>query len=261
MFSLRLRVWAPRRSAGLSDQRGDLAHHAGDRRHPVGSRCHRLDGGADLVEALGSGVTSTIGVVQAGGTAWFVPAQVCRDLNEKSSRFRRAASLAAELQALEARQSTLCRSYHLMPVRLSRWLLEMRDKSGADGDRLKLTHEFMAAMLGVQRTTVSTVAHDMQAKGLIRYSRGLIEINDADRLEAQACTCRAEVRNHIAASSRLSQIAAKAIEPNGAVLVRTLCRGLGHDHIRQHVRERQEGRRSALHRKWLGRAPHRLVEG
>jgi hypothetical protein len=55
---------------------------------------------------------------------------------------------------------------------------------------MPLTQEFMGAMLGVQRTTVTAMAVQLQKAGLIRYSRGKVEITDAAGLDQRACECR-----------------------------------------------------------------------
>jgi Mn-dependent DtxR family transcriptional regulator len=56
---------------------------------------------------------------------------------------------------------------------------------------MPLTQEFVGAMLGVQRTTVTAFAGQLQKAGLIRYQRGRVEITDVEGLEARACECRA----------------------------------------------------------------------
>ncbi|MDB5438319.1 MAG: transcriptional regulator, Crp/Fnr family [Caulobacteraceae bacterium] len=153
------------------------------------------EGAAGLTEALGSGEAATRGVVQANGTAWYVSAGRCRALHEESSGFRRAAALAAEFQAVETRQSVLCRSHHSTQARLARWLLEMADRSKAEKRVLTLTQESLALMLGVQRTTVTMVAHQLKAAGLIRYARGTIELRDEAALEIMACECRSALQS------------------------------------------------------------------
>ncbi len=60
-----------------------------------------------------------------------------------------------------------CNALHGVEARFCRWLLSCRDR--IDGDTINLTQEFLADMLGVQRTTVTAVAGSLQAKGLIRY--------------------------------------------------------------------------------------------
>jgi Mn-dependent DtxR family transcriptional regulator len=57
-----------------------------------------------------------------------------------------------------------------------------------------LTQEFLSEMLGVRRSSVGDVARKLQSAGLIRYSRGVIEIVDRRGLEATACGCYETVR-------------------------------------------------------------------
>ena len=63
----------------------------------------------------------------------------------------------------------------------------MHDLSGED--RLHLTQDFLSQMIGVQRNSVSAVAHKLQQAGIIRYSRGHIEIIDLDALSEVSCEC------------------------------------------------------------------------
>jgi hypothetical protein len=77
---------------------------------------------------------------------------------------------------------------------LSRWLLRARDLSGSDN--LSLTQEFLAQMLGVERSSMSLVANTLQQAGLIRYRRGHIEIANLDGLKEVSCECYAAVKAH-----------------------------------------------------------------
>ena len=63
-----------------------------------------------------------------------------------------------------------------------------------DQDTLPLTHEFLAEMLGVQRSTVSLVTHSLQNAGLITQSRGAITVTDRSGLEDAACACYGIIR-------------------------------------------------------------------
>ena len=63
----------------------------------------------------------------------------------------------------------------------------MCERSG--NTHLALTQEFLAYMLGVQRTSIGKIAHAMKRDGIIRYRRGKIEIIDFERLKASACEC------------------------------------------------------------------------
>jgi Mn-dependent DtxR family transcriptional regulator len=49
-------------------------------------------------------------------------------------------------------------------------------------------------MLGVQRTSVTTVARTLQEAGMIKYSRGKIEILDVDGLREGVCECYETVK-------------------------------------------------------------------
>jgi Mn-dependent DtxR family transcriptional regulator len=69
-----------------------------------------------------------------------------------------------------------------------------RDLSGSD--TLNFTQEFLAEMLGVRRTSVTFNAHTLQQAGLIKYSRGKIQILDVDGLHEGACECYQTVKSH-----------------------------------------------------------------
>ena len=92
-------------------------------------------------------------------------------------------------------QSAACNAMHGLEARLARWLLHARDRYGHD--RLPLTQEFLSQMLGVRRTTVSLAAHTLQQAGLVKYSRGKIELLDRAALEAISCECYSTVRRNI----------------------------------------------------------------
>ncbi len=136
-----------------------------------------LDGGISLAEAI----------VVLPGTAAILNIADFRAAAERSAALR--ALIARHEQALfaQALQSVACNASHTVEARLSRWLLRVRDLS--DSETLPLTQEFLAQMIGVQRNAVSIVAHALQQAGMIRYSRGHIEIKDAGRLAETACEC------------------------------------------------------------------------
>jgi CRP-like cAMP-binding protein len=92
----------------------------------------------------------------------------------------------------QAIQIAVCSRYHVLEARLARSLLVTRDRLRSD--KFHLTHEFLAHALGVRRVGVTKAASALQQQGLIIYSRGNIEILDAQRLAAAACTCYEIVR-------------------------------------------------------------------
>lgn len=91
-------------------------------------------------------------------------------------------------------QTAACNGAHLVEQRCARWLLMTHDR--VDGDRMPLTHEFLAFMLGIRRAGVTTVMRALQDSGIIRYTRGQVEIVDRANLEKASCECYEVVRAH-----------------------------------------------------------------
>jgi len=86
-----------------------------------------------------------------------------------------------------------CNAHHAVDERCARWLLTMHDR--LDGQDFQLSHEFLAAMLGVRRQSVSVIAGSFRAAGLIRYVHGRITVLDRKGLEAAACDCYPVIRD------------------------------------------------------------------
>jgi CRP-like cAMP-binding protein len=80
-----------------------------------------------------------------------------------------------------------CNGLHSVRERCCRWLLVAHDNAGSDG--FPLTHETLAALLGVQRAGVSNVAHSLRHAGLIDYRHGSVTIENRSGLEREACGC------------------------------------------------------------------------
>ncbi len=87
----------------------------------------------------------------------------------------------------ELEQSVACNALHRAEQRFAKWLLRCHDR--IEGDQLFLTQEFLASMLGSQRTTVNEAAQQLQRAGAIRYSRGRVMILDRVALERASCEC------------------------------------------------------------------------
>ena len=114
------------------------------------------------------------------------------------SRFGRFHDLvlrSVQAQLVQASQSAGCNAHHHLSQRLARWLLLCSDRS--ESSVLPLTHEYLADMLGTNRSTVSVAAESLQREGLIQYSRGKVSILDRPGLEGQACECYRVVRDHL----------------------------------------------------------------
>jgi CRP-like cAMP-binding protein len=153
------------------------------------------EGAVGSLSGLGPRRSHTRAVVQVPGTASRIPAVRFRESAEESEAVRNIIVRYGEMLLIQVQQTAACNALHAVEARLSRWLLQARDR--LESNSINLTHEFLSQMLGVRRTTVTVVAHMLQEAGLIRYHRGLIEIVDRPGLEARACECYEAIRRQI----------------------------------------------------------------
>ncbi|WP_407167959.1 Crp/Fnr family transcriptional regulator [Bradyrhizobium sp. ORS 111] len=155
-----------------------------------------VDGVVGASAALYSRSPLTDAIVVVPGTASVLRAEDFRAAVERSTAFRALVALYEQALMAQAQQSVACNVSHAVEARLSRWLLRARDLCGSEA--LPLTQELLAQMIGVRRNAVSIVAHGFQQAGILRYSRGHIEITDVDALQKAACECYATVKAYAA---------------------------------------------------------------
>ena len=145
------------------------------------------EGALGLMAAVAPRQSLSRAIVQAPGSALRIAAGPLHDVWSRSPALRDLVDRHSEALFGHAIQSVACNALHAVEARFSRWLLSCHDR--IDSNTVNLTQEFLADMLGVQRTTVTAVAGSMQAKGLIRYRRGVVDILDRAGLEAMTCEC------------------------------------------------------------------------
>ncbi len=131
-------------------------------------------------------------LVQGPGEAWRIEAGSFRAQLEGSLPLRQALSRYAHVRMVQLAQSAGCQRFHEVAPRLARWLLMSQDR--AHNSRFAMTHEFLARMLGVRRSGVSTAAAMLQRDGLIHYVRGELTVLDRKGMECVACSCYAADR-------------------------------------------------------------------
>lgn len=144
--------------------------------------------------ALADGIAPADAIVLFPGTAAILEVAAFRAVAAASAPFRSLMVRHEQALFAHAQQSLLCNTLHPVEARLARWLLRARDLS--DSQILPLTQEALAQMMGVRRNAISLVAHALQRAGIIRYTRGQIEIVDLRALEATSCHCYAAVKAH-----------------------------------------------------------------
>ena len=137
----------------------------------------------------------TRAVVQVRGSASRIAASRFRKVAQESEAVCRMVVRYGEMLLIQIQQTAACNALHPVEARLSRWLLQARDR--LESNKINLTHEFLSQMLGVRRTTVTVVANMLQQAGLIRYHRGRIEIVDWEGLKAKSCECYEAIRRNV----------------------------------------------------------------
>lgn len=150
------------------------------------------EGALGLMAAVAPRQSLTRAIVQSPGSALRIAAGPLHDAWNRSPALRDLVDRHNEALFGHAIQSVACNALHAVEARFCRWLLSCHDR--IDSNTVNLTQEFLADMLGVQRTTVTAVAGSLQAKGLIRYRRGVVDILDRAGLEAMTCECYGAVR-------------------------------------------------------------------
>ena len=132
-------------------------------------------------------------LVQAPTDCLVADSAVVLDLFNRHGVFHAAALRFYYVILKQMSQTCVCNHFHRIEARLCRWLSVMSERSG--NTHLSLTQEFIAHMLGVQRTSIGPIASSLQAAGVIRYRRGRVEILDIERLKRSACECFYIVKN------------------------------------------------------------------
>ena len=118
------------------------------------------------------------------------PARGPRDLALHGHLLRYTHAFLAQVS-----QSVFCNSLHPIEKRMCRWLLTVHDPAGTD--RFPITHEFLAAMLGVRRASVTVAARGAASAGMIRYGGGQMTVLDRSALHSAACGCYRAVHTEI----------------------------------------------------------------
>ena len=130
------------------------------------------------------------------GPAFRVPMEALEDAKSRSHFIANLFCRYSDYLLSSVMQSVACNAFHSIPERAARWLLHAQDRAG---DRIELTQEALAGLLGVQRTTVNAVIKELSSEALITTSRGTVRVIDRAGLKRRACECYQRLQDHYGA--------------------------------------------------------------
>jgi CRP-like cAMP-binding protein len=159
---------------------------------------------------MGGGAALSSAIVQGSGLAWRMSARDIADLARDIEPLMQQLLRYTQALFTHMAQASACNRHHEMAPQLCRWLLQHLDRQA--GNELLITHERIAGLLGVRREGITAAALKLQRSGLIRYSRGRIQVLDRPGLEAHSCECYSVMRQ---AYARLSSDSAAWPQPAG----------------------------------------------
>ena len=126
-------------------------------------------------------------LVQSAGGAWRMGAARFRAELERTPGLRACVDAYAYVLMSQVINTAGCNRFHVVEQRVARWLLMTADRSHSS--TFRMTHAFLAYMLGVRRVGITEAASALQRRGLIEYSRGDMTIVDRKGLERASCPC------------------------------------------------------------------------
>jgi CRP-like cAMP-binding protein len=141
---------------------------------------------------MGGDSTTSQAVVQSAGQAYQLNAAALKNEFERHSELQYLLLHYSQALMTQISQTAVCNRHHSVDQQLCRWLLLSLDL--LSNNKITMTHELIANMLGVRREGVTEAAGKLQRLGLIHYSRGHIEVLDRAGLEARVCECYAVVK-------------------------------------------------------------------
>ncbi len=150
------------------------------------------EGMIGLALFMGGESTPSRAIVQSAGAAYRLPGQQLKDEFARHGEFQQLLLRYTQALITQMAQTAVCNRHHSIDQQLCRWLLLSLDR--LSGNRLVMTQELIANMLGVRREGVTEAAGKLQRLGAIRYARGKITVLDRKMVEQICCECYAVVK-------------------------------------------------------------------
>lgn len=166
---------------------------------------------------MGGGSTPSRGVVQCAGEGFRMKAEALKSSFDSCPEVQLLLLKYTQSLITQMSQTAVCNRHHSLEEQLCKRLLLSLDRLSSTA--MMMTQELMANLLGVRREGVSVAAFRLQRDGLIRYSRGCIEVLDRPGLERRACECYGVVKREC--NRLLPEAAASAESPKVHVATRS----------------------------------------
>jgi len=141
---------------------------------------------------MGGESTPSRAIVQSGGSAYRLTGQRLKDEFNRHGEFQQLLLRYTQALITQMAQTAVCNRHHSIDQQLCRWLLLSLDR--LPDNRLTMTQELIANMLGVRREGVTEAAGKLQRQSVIEYHRGHITVLDRPKLEKLCCECYAVVK-------------------------------------------------------------------
>ena len=142
---------------------------------------------------MGGESTPSRAIVQSAGSAYRLPGQLMKDEFNRHSELQQLLLRYTQSLLTQMAQTAVCNRHHSIDQQLCRWLLLSMDR--LPDNKLNMTQELIANMLGVRREGVTDSAGKLQRQGVIEYHRGHITVLDRSKLEKLCCECYTVVKN------------------------------------------------------------------
>jgi hypothetical protein len=152
------------------------------------------EGVAGLPAGVGLSRSPLREVMQIGGNGFRVTIRDLSHTFDATPDLQRLLKRCTMMLGLQMAQTAACNRLHDIDRRLARWLLMAHDR--VDSGMLRITHGFLATMLGTDRPSVSLAAGVFQKMNIIRYRRGTVKIVNRGALEGQSCECYAAIQRY-----------------------------------------------------------------
>jgi Crp-like helix-turn-helix protein len=137
------------------------------------------------VTAASEAARETIVVIE--GTALRLPiADLDRELKD-NDHFRHVLTEYSHALLIASMRTSACNGLHGLQERCARWMLMTLDR--VDADRFAVTKEFLAQLLGTNRSTASVLVSALEKAGILNVEGRWVTLADRNRLKEAACEC------------------------------------------------------------------------